>query len=219
MIDVPLLDSITRFRAEYDALYYENDWFSTVDFEVYYALICHFQPQWVIEIGAGHSTKLALRALDDNRYGGIIAIDPGPRLTLPFHERLTYLASKVADVPVTIFDVLGPDDILFIDSSHIDVEYEYDMILPRIKEGVIVHIHDVFLPDDYPVSWRDRLFTEQERVAQLLSTGDWEVLWSSHDMHVNHADLLREAFLSYRTQTHDIGPSSLWLRRRERRTG
>jgi predicted O-methyltransferase YrrM len=213
---IELLPAITEFRSEYDELFYDNDWFSTVDFEVYYGLVRHFQPERIIEIGSGHSTIAALAAVHANGWGWVTAIDPEPRLDHEPDPRLSRVRHKVENVPLADFDELGPGDILFIDSSHIDVEYEYDMILPRIRPGVVAHIHDVFLPDPYPPAWLDRFFNEDKHVEALLETGMWEVLWSAHVMHREHPGFLAKAFRSYRGLMvwNGIGPSSLWLRRR-----
>jgi hypothetical protein len=71
---------------------------------------------------------------------------------------------------------------LFIDGSHIvfqgtDGPYLFLRILPRIRPGVLVQIHDIFLPDDYPSDFRDRWYNEQYLLAAiLLGNSDWTVL-------------------------------------------
>ena len=72
------------------------------------------------------------------------------------------------------FTLLAEGDILFIDSSHIlmpgtDVDLLFNRVLPALKRGVLVHVHDIFLPDDYPPEWEWRGYNEQLGVAALLA--------------------------------------------------
>ena len=84
----------------------------------------------------------------------------------------------------TIFDTLGGADILSIDSSHIlmpgtDVDLLFSSIIPTLPSGIIIHIHDITLPDDYPAEWQWRGYNEQQGVASLLAGNGFEILWSS----------------------------------------
>ncbi|MFX7914564.1 class I SAM-dependent methyltransferase, partial [Acinetobacter baumannii] len=89
----------------------------------------------------------------------------------------------VHDADCAVFAALAAGDVLFIDSSHVlmpgsDVDLLFNQVLPRLKPGVLVHIHDIFLPDDYPASWGWRGYNEQQGVACLLQ-GGWRLLWAS----------------------------------------
>ncbi len=86
------------------------------------------------------------------------------REVFPHFSRLQLIRQKVQHTPLSTFCALSENDILFIDSSHVlktggDVAYEYLEILPRLRKGVIVHAHDIFLPAEYP---KERLFKESK---------------------------------------------------------
>ncbi len=126
-------------------------------------------------------------------------------------------------LPLEEFEKLEAGDILFIDSSQTirmggDVVREYLEILPRLKPGVIVHIHDIFLPADYPrrfimdagIFWDEQYLFH----ALMLFNDAFEVLWSSHYMHLEHPEALLDTFDSYpRCPTP---PASFWIRRSPR---
>lgn len=128
-----------------------NGWFECGDAELYYAMIRHFKPNRIIEIGSGFSTFFAVEACKVNGKGQITAIDPIPRTDLP--ETITFVRDFIQNVDLKLFDQLGENDILFIDSSHEAEEalYHY-LILDRLAPGVIVHHHDFLFPlaIDYP---------------------------------------------------------------------
>ena len=127
-------------------------------------MIRQFHPRRIIEIGAGHSTLLSAQALRENARlgeggGELISIEPYPNNVLQRGvPGLTELIqSEVQRVPLERFAALEANDILFIDSSHVvqidsDVNYEFLEILPRLKAGVILHIHDIYLPREYDLA-------------------------------------------------------------------
>lgn len=237
-----LLDELKRFANEYDAFpesaptadpstaafYLNNGAFESVDAEVLYAMIRHFKPRRIIEIGSGHSTLLMLSALKANRRDGIDAVlesyDPYPAVFLASVQANADLLLKpcpVQDVPLEEFAKLKDGDILFIDSSHVlkvgsDVQYEYLQILPSLNHGVLVHVHDVFLPSDYPKSSivvHQRFWNEQYILQAFLTFNDqFEVLWAASYLHTVHQDALRAAFASYDGSV--VHPGSFWMRRR-----
>lgn len=233
-----LLDAFTRFRPEYATLptarpsgpprfYFGNGSFEALDAEVLYCMVRHHQPRRMVEIGSGFTTLLAAQALAQNRTEGhdaaLTAIEPYPpsflHETLPFPIEL--VAEPVQSVRVDRFTDLRAGDILFIDSSHVckigsDVQYEFLEILPRLAPGVLVHIHDIFLPFEYPQEWvKDwhRFWNEQYLLqAFLCGNQDFEVLWAGTWMHSRHADKLAVAFPAYDPRT--TWPGSFWMRRR-----
>ena len=224
------------YKVEYDSFpthktdtpweyYVDNDFFPSVDSEILYCMIRHFKPQRVIEVGSGNTTYLAAQAMRKNREdeanydGELVAIDPYAIETVmagfPGLSRL--LRVPIQDMPLSEFDRLGKDDILFIDSSHVlsigsDVQYEFLEIFPRLRTGVIVHLHDIFLPAEYPKDWvlrRHRFWTEQYLLQAFLAFNDsFEVLWASSYMHMTHPDLLKQAFRPY-----NRWPGSFWIRK------
>lgn len=230
-----------RYKAEYDALpvsadeaqqphgfHLDNPGFLFVDAEIAYCFFRRFRPARVIEIGSGFSTLLAATALRRNREEGgsacdFVAIEPYPGEVLlrgvPGLTRL--IRGRVQDVPLSEFARLQENDILLIDSSHVakvgsDVLYEYLEILPRLNRGVIVHVHDIFLPSEYPKSWfvKDRRFWNEQYLLQAFLTFNerYEVLWSCSYMHLRHPQRLTAAIRTYDRRTQ--WPSSFWMRMR-----
>jgi hypothetical protein len=153
----------------------------------------------------------------------LIAIDPYPNPVLKsgFPGLSRVIEDEVQDLPLELFTSLGPNDILFIDSSHIlrigsDVQYECLEIVPRVASGVVVHFHDIFLPSEYP---KDIIFkgfqfpNEQYLVQAFLAFNDaFEIVWAGSFMHLTHPERLESAFPSYSRATR--WPGSLWVRRR-----
>src|SRR5690606_10000540 len=132
----------------------------------------------IVEIGSGHSTRFLARAVSDGRLATqIVAVDPAPRAViagLPVAYRRSTLQSALVEAPL-LFD-FGPDDMLFVDSSHLlmpgsDVDLLLNRLVPRLPAGAVLHIHDVFLPDAYPAAWAWRGYNEQNAVAPLLACG------------------------------------------------
>ena len=147
-------------RGRFDFL---NPYFNSLDACSYFALIRHLKPQRIVEIGSGYSTRIASlaveRNIEDGFQGELVCIEPypEPRLTQS-NAKFTLIKAQVQTVPMAYFEELGENDILFIDSSHVvttggDVCYEFLEILPRLKAGVWVHVHDIFFPCDYPADW------------------------------------------------------------------
>ena len=227
-----------RFKHEYEALprrptgnphefYLENVAFASVDAEVLYCMVRHFQPRRIIEIGSGMSTLLSARAALQNERDGcppcdLAAIEPYPNETLRrgFPGLTRLIQSPVEDVPLAELTSLSENDILFIDSTHVlrignDVQYEYLEPLPRLNRGVIIHIHDIFLPAEYPRQWvtgMRRFWTEQYLLQAFLAFNhSFEVLWAGSYMHLTHPEKLAAAFPSYDRNT--VKPGSLWMRR------
>ena len=144
-----------------------------LDAAVLYSMVAEHRPSTYLEIGSGHSTKFARRACDDHDLATRIAsIDPAP------HTEIDDLCDEVIrsgleDVDLAVFDQLQPGDILFIDNSHrclqnSDVTVAFLDVLPALPPGVLVHFHDVFLPDDYPAAVADQFYSEQYVLAAAL---------------------------------------------------
>jgi hypothetical protein len=200
--------------------------FRSVDAECLYCMIRHFKPRQMIEVGSGVTTLLAAEAIRKNEAEGhscaFTAIEPYPpkflRGGVPGLTEL--LEVKVEAVPIHRFCALEENDILFIDSSHVikiggDVLYEYLEIMPRLKPGVIVHCHDIFLPAEYPKSWvlkNHWFWTEQYLLQAFLAFNNaFHVLLAGSFLHLNHPEKLKAAFTSYDPTT--VWPGSFWMRR------
>jgi hypothetical protein len=152
---------------------WNNGFLPGLDIIGIYTLLSEFKPQKYIEIGSGNSTKVAYKAkMEQHLATEIISIDPMPR------AEIDILTNKVIrkpfeDCDFDIVDMLNENDILFVDNSHrilpnSDSTVFFLEILPRLKKGVIVHIHDIYLPYDYPQFMCDRFYSEQYGLAMFL---------------------------------------------------
>jgi hypothetical protein len=234
-----LLHFMNQYRQEYTAFptnqtdiphqfYINNGAFVSVDAEILYCIIRDFKPRRVIEIGSGNTTYLAAQAMETNRKEDplhnchLTAIEPYPVSVLKQgFPGLTRLVEKpIQSIPLSFFDELDDGDILFIDSSHVakigsDVLYEYLEILPRLKKGVLVHVHDIFLPAQYPKAWifSGRYFWNEQYLFQafLLFNSAFEIIWPGSYIHHKYPDKLEEAFPSYYRQS--TLPGSFWIRK------
>lgn len=166
--------------TELSHFYIQNSQFSWLDARALFVILRELQPRRVIEVGSGYSSLLMADV--NRRFLGsrsrIRCIEPYPR---EFLKRGVagidaVLVQRVQDVPLSVFAELEAGDVLFIDSSHVsktgsDVNYLYFEVLPRLACGVVVHIHDIFLPHDYPRDWvidENRSWNEQYVLRALL---------------------------------------------------
>jgi predicted O-methyltransferase YrrM len=216
---------MTGTKSEF---YVANGTFESVDAEVLHSMIRHFQPRKMIEIGAGNSTLVSARAcrLNQERSGvetELVVIEPypNPLIQRGFPGISELVELRVEEVNLDLFRSLGENDILFIDSSHVvrtggDVTYEMLEILPRLRPGVVVHIHDIYLPAEYPreeVLDQGLFFTEQYLLQAFLTFNTaFEVVWGASYMHLRHPDLLEACFPSY--GKGNWWPASFWIRRK-----
>jgi predicted O-methyltransferase YrrM len=204
---------------------FDNNAFGPVDAEILYGMVRLLKPPRMIEVGSGNSTLLAAQAARANAAAGaqcdFVAIEPYPsRVIAAGVPGVKLRAVEVQSVPLEEFTALGAGDILFIDSTHVvqmgsDVVYDLLEILPRLRPGVYVHLHDIFVPAEYPRRWAKdfRWFWNEQYAVQafLAFNSAFEVVWSSAHMHLEHPDLLEAAFASY--DRKGSSPGSLWLRR------
>jgi len=152
---------------------WNNIFFSALDAIALYGMIGSSRPSRYWEIGSGHSTKFARRAVRDRGLATrITSLDPNPRAEV---DALCdhVIREPLETVDTALFDELEEGDILFLDSSHrvfmnSDVTVFFLEVLPRLKPGVVVHVHDVFLPWDYPHGWANRFYSEQYLLAAYL---------------------------------------------------
>ena len=222
-----------RFREEYDRIpfeptgvphefYFANDLFSGTDALALYCMVRHFRPKRVLEVGSGFSSRVTGAALLRNGDGATLTcIEPYPddvlRQGFPGLSRL--IAKPVQDVGTEVFEELGPGDVLFIDTSHVvaigsDVNYLFLEVLPRVKPGVIVHVHDIYFPTDYPRAWvmeERRFWTEQYLLQAFLAFNtQFEVLLCNNYVWRKHRQAVLETF----PRSPWWGGGSFWMRRR-----
>lgn len=198
---------------------WRQDWFAPLDAAMLYAMVRTRTPGRLIEIGSGHSTRFAARAIADGALATQhVAIDPAPRadiaaLPLKLHRCV------LAKADPGLFAVLQAGDILFIDSSHIlmpgtDVDQLFNRVLPALARGVIVHVHDIFLPDDYPAAWHWRGYNEQSALLPLLAGGAFRLLFASHYAATRMAADLAATPLGRLPRDVSAAPAtSFWLER------
>jgi len=162
---------------------WNNGYLPGLDMIGIYTMIARFKPKRYIEIGSGHSTRMANKAIVELELSTeFISIDPKPRAEIDqLPNRI--IREPFENIDFDIVGALGPNDILFIDNSHRILPNSDSMvffleILPRLKRGVIVHFHDIYLPYDYPQFMCDRYYTEQYGLAIyiLVNRGKYETM-------------------------------------------
>lgn len=160
--------------------------FDTMDSLALYSMIRHFKPSNYIEVGCGYSSRVSSAACEKNREEGTATrtryIEPYPGDRLEKDNLCGELIVKrIQEIPLEFFAALEPGDILFIDTSHImkcqsDVEWELLHVLPSLRKGVIVHVHDIYSPYEYPADWLENNYApghynEQYALEALMSGG------------------------------------------------
>lgn len=216
-----------RSLAASRAFDFGNEYFAGLDAALYYALVRDLHPAHVIEIGSGMSTRIAAHALDRNREAGhageLICVEPypQPRLTRDM-PAVTLIERPVEQLPLETFDVLQPNDILFIDSSHAarfggDVCREFLEILPRLKPGVWIHVHDIFFPHDYPAEWlidKRLAFNEQYLLEAFLAFNQtFAVRAANHWLALEHRDAAAALAPPDVWAGGALGCGSFWMQR------
>lgn len=207
-------------------LYYAlNGQFPPHDAWTLEGILRHARPARMIEVGCGFSSLITAR-VNRELLGGELhfaCIEPYPRgfLQAGVDGISELIVAKVEDVPLGRFDELQTGDVLFIDTSHVlrtgnDVAWIYGQILPRVGPGVYVHIHDVFLPDDYPEQWvREGWGWNENYVVEafLQFNAAFDIVlgaqWARH-----HAPQELARAYPGLASSPEQGGGSLWLRRR-----
>lgn len=157
--------------------YWRNGWLPGLDGAALYTILADGDPKTYLEVGSGNSTKFARKAISDHGLRTrIISIDPQPRAEC---DALCdeVVRSPVEDVDLEIFEQLEAGDVLFVDNSHriftnSDAVVVFLDIIPMLRSGVLVEMHDIFLPEDYPEDWNDRFYSEQYVLAGYLLGGE-----------------------------------------------
>lgn len=219
------IERITEFSADIQRLVagsrgYRPDAqsFAPLDAAVLYSTIRKFKPRKIIEIGSGMSTIVMLDAIKDGSLDTkVTCVEPYPPdyLKARQQELGAFIEKPLQEVDLSLFDSLEAGDILFIDSTHVvrfdsDVVYEILELLPRVKPGALVHVHDIFLPFDYPQEWlaEHRFFwAEQYMLQSFLSMNPhFEI-----DIPVYAAS--EQVLMATRIPVTGALTTSLWMRR------
>ncbi len=230
------LKTLKAYAGEYDAFagrtqpltdgrWYLGGPFARPDADSAYAMVRHLKPKRIIEIGSGFSTLAMSEACLKNKAEGhpveFISIDPYPSYVLSHKPAgLTrHIAEPLESLPLALFEGLGENDILFIDSTHIirpgsDVEYEYFHLIPKVGTGAWVHVHDIFLPKPYPPNWitEEHIFwNEQHLLAAFLAFNkSFTVTLALNFLCDKYPDAIRDTFQAM-APTPQAG--SFWFKR------
>jgi hypothetical protein len=239
-----LRNHFPKFRDEYDQfpveaasepgrLSLKNGLFDGTDALVAYCMIRHFKPRLVIEVGSGFSSLILAEALAKTEDSALICIEPFPLdfLRKGFPGLHSLIEKKVEDIDVKFFSQLNSGDILFIDSSHTvriggDVNYLFLDVLPRLNPGVIVHVHDIFLPFEYRRDWvldEFRFWSEQYLLQAFLTfNSEFKVLMANRYMAHRYPQDLKAAFANLENLKPALpnsvkwGGGSFWMQRKPR---
>ncbi|NOT74802.1 MAG: class I SAM-dependent methyltransferase [Cyclobacteriaceae bacterium] len=223
-----------NFNAELSAIpfdqkapltfYYHNGSYESGDAEFLYNMVRHHKPKRIIEIGCGLSTLMiqqaAIKNKEENESNAIdhICVEP---YEMAWLEQLpvNVKRSKVEDLPLDFFKSLNKGDILFIDSSHVvrpqgDVLFEFLEILPTLNAGVVVHVHDIFTPKDYPREWvvdEGKIWTEQYLLEAFLSyNSNFKIVGALNYLHHQHREALA-AKCPILANEQDREPGAFWI--------
>jgi Methyltransferase domain len=197
-----------------------NPWFSGLDLSALYMFVAKHKPSRYVEIGSGWTTKIARRAAHDvgaNLH--ITSVDPAPRAEIDSLCDVVVRRS-LEELDLALIGDLNAGDILFMDGSHrvftnSDSVIFFLEILPGLKPGVLVHIHDIFLPYDYPPEWNDRYYSEQYLLAAYLLAEGPHFTVELPNMFVSEDPGLREELSPlWRTELSTVQRhgGSFWLR-------
>ncbi len=212
--------------------YLKNNSFSYGCASALHTMIRHFKPKHFIEIGSGNSSKIISKALelnkgDDPSYiSEYVVVDPYPdeivSTQLPFISKV--MKEKVECVDPKLFDLLGEDDILFVDSGHTvrtgsDVNFIILEVLPRLRSGVIVHFHDINLPYEYLKVYftnpQFRMFWTEAYLLQafLSCNNNFEILLAMNFLQTDHMNSFCNAFPRFNLADNWANSGSFWIRK------
>ena len=213
-----LLDLNLKKGSKKFNFYINNGSFEEGDAEIYYQLIRYIKPKKIIEVGSGYSTLIAMEALKKNNNSAKIkCIEPFENKWLEKLE-VEVLREPLENLSINWQNELERNDIFFLDSSHIirpdgDVLKFYLEILPNLKSGVIIHIHDIFTPKNYLPNWtfdKMRLWNEQYLLEGILiNSNKYEILLSLNYLKSNYYEKLlkKSPYLEKEKE-----PGSIYLR-------
>ncbi|MBO0769037.1 MAG: class I SAM-dependent methyltransferase [Solirubrobacterales bacterium] len=215
-----------RSSAEPLTYHLDNGLYQGGDADLLYAMVRRFKPRRILEIGAGFSTLISAEAVTRNKAEGhdseLISCDPyalaPPPNAVPGLAELRPVAAE--NLGPAEFADLKANDILFIDSSHTvkvggDVVHLFCQVLPQLAPGVIVHVHDIYLPWPYPRAWVAHMrwyWAEQYLLQALLCENPhWRVLSANHALYRQRGAALTELIPNLNGTEH--APLSFWFQR------
>jgi hypothetical protein len=205
--------------------YMDNGSFGPGDAEYWYQFIRLVKPNRIFEVGSGNSTLMAIKAISKNHQCDPsyickhVCIEP---YEMPWLEQISVsvVRKKIEEIDLSYFSELVENDILFIDSSHIirpsgDVVFEFLELLPTLNKGVIVHVHDIFTPNNYPKQWLEDLilfWNEQYLLeAFLTNNSEWQIIGAVNYLYHNHYDKLQS--IAQSLTPGSVGPGSFYIKK------
>jgi methyltransferase family protein len=212
--------------------YTENNSFSFGCAAAAHSVIRQRKTRRVIEAGSGMSSLVISSALRRNEAEGVAdpaytVVDPypSPKLDMLRGVSATVIPRRIEEMGTDLFDELGRGDVLFIDSGHTvriggDVNFLVLEILPRLKPGVLVHLHDIDLPYEYPeVYLRNPAFRMLWTEAYLLQAflahnSAFEILLGMRYLMRDHPETFGQAFPKFDRTRHKLTSGSFWIARR-----
>ena len=220
--DIPFQNT----KQPHHRYYYNNNFYCQADGIFLYSIIRHFSPRRIIEVGSGFSSACMLDTLDAlNRPDvSLTFIEPYPdRLKANLRpadlDRCTIIESGVQAVDAALFQTLQANDILFIDSTHVsktgsDVNRLFLDVLPTLAPGVLVHVHDIFYPFEYPREWviNSKGFGWNEAYllrAFLTNNPTYEIIAFNTYLETFHTD----RFAQHMPACLENRGGSIWLRK------
>ena len=230
------LSLLKKFKTYYNELpfqpmekdnlkyHFENPSYSYSDAIFLYCMIRHFKPKRIIEIGSGYSSCMILDT-NDLFFDGLIEtkfIEPYPQLLLSLinntdQDKMKIIEKRLQDVELDEFEILQGNDILFIDSTHVskvgsDVNRIFFDILPKLKDGVLIHFHDIFYPFEYPQDWifEGRAWNEAYLLRAFLQyNNSFQVVLMNTFLENFHEKIFQENFPLCLKNTG----ASIWIRK------
>jgi hypothetical protein len=216
----------TAAEAGAGCFHLDNGGYESVDAETLYAMLRHVRPARVVELGSGASSHVIDLARRENERDGRpfahAIFDPYPFTASPLGA---VAGARVSPVRAEELDPaellrLRSGDVLFVDTTHTvrtggDVTRIFLELVPLLAPGVLVHVHDVFLPWEYPRDWvvgERRAWAEQYLLQAFLAfNSEWEVLLPAHAVARAAPELLQELVPSF---APGVSPGAFWMRRR-----
>jgi hypothetical protein len=218
-----LAEFAVPFDRDGPGFWLNNRNYGDVDAPILYAMVRHFKPRRVIELGSGASSHVIgmgrqVNATEDRPLAHSV-FDPFPFQATPMGalDGIDVHVARTEDLGWDTFAELQANDILFVDTTHTvktggDVVHLFQEIFPRLQSGVLVHVHDIFLPYQYPKTWvieQRRAWAEQYLLAAFLAFNiAFEVLFPAYAVSREQPDALRGAIPSFNS---DVSPGAFWM--------
>jgi hypothetical protein len=230
---ISLMTQLVRFFPDFDfpeekkdgfRYYFKNSMFGLGSGAILFAMLCYFKPARIIEIGSGFTSALMLDTNEKylNNQIQMTFIEPYPERLFNLlnnkDKAVCCIHKKTAqEIPLSCFGQLAENDLLFVDSSHVskigsDVNYIFFHILPTLKQGVVIHFHDIYWPFEYPLSWIEsgRAWNEAYLLRAFLQyNSQFEILLSNSYIEKRQPQLITP----YSDTISGLG-SSFWIRKK-----